>query len=213
MPDGLVERADGTVVCWWGEGHADYAAYHDTEWGVPVASDVGLFERMCLEGFQSGLSWLTVLRKRANFRAAFAGFDPAAVARFGDADVARLLGDAGIIRHRGKIEATIANAAAALAMIERHGSLAAVFRGFEPPAAARPANLDRAVLTALARTPESTALSTALRAAGWRFVGPTTCYALMQAAGIVNDHLDGCFRRPEVERLRELERPREQARD
>ena len=199
---GLAERPDGTRVCWWGEGHADYAAYHDTEWGVPITTNAGLFERMCLEGFQSGLSWLTVLRKRENFRAAFAKFNLKKVAAFDEADIERLLDDAGIIRHRGKIEATIANAAAALAMMKEHGSLAAVFWQFEPTPAERPAVVDHATMSAMAQTPQSQAMSKTLKAAGWRFVGPTTCYALMQATGIVNDHLEGCFRRVEVEQLR-----------
>ncbi len=189
-------------MCWWGEGHDDYAHYHDTEWGVPITSDAGLYERMCLEGFQSGLSWLTVLRKRENFRSAFKQFDLEKVAKYGEADVERLLADAGIIRHRGKINATIANAQSALAMVKEHGNLASVFWGFEPSPQSRPKIIDHATLSAMPQTPESKAMSKALKAAGWRFVGPTTCYALMQAVGIVNDHLQGCFRRPEIERLR-----------
>ncbi len=175
---------------------------------MPVTDDVRLYEKMCLEGFQSGLSWLTILRKRENFRAAFCGFDFEAVARFGDADVDRLLGDAGIVRHRGKIEATINNARAALDTIEAHGSLAVFFWSFEPDPADRPAVIDYEALTSMPTTPESTALSKALRKLGWRFVGPTTCYALMQASGIVNDHIEGCHRRPLVEVARtELTRP------
>ncbi len=202
LPDGLRPRADGSLACWWGEGHDDYEAYHDTEWGMPVTDDVGLYEKMCLEGFQSGLSWLTILRKRENFRAAFSGFDFEAVARFGDADVERLLGDAGIVRHRGKIEATINNARAALDTIAAHGSLTAFFWSFELDSADRPAVVDYEALTSMPTTPESTALSKALRKLGWRFVGPTTCYALMQASGIVNDHIEGCHRRPIVEAAR-----------
>ncbi|WP_419842936.1 DNA-3-methyladenine glycosylase I [Candidatus Poriferisodalis sp.] len=202
VPCGLRRRADGTLACSWGEGHDDYAAYHDTEWGLPVTDDVALYERMCLEGFQAGLSWLTILRKRENFRSAFRGFDIETVARFGQADVERLLADAGIVRHRGKIEATINNAAAALETIAAHGSLAAFFWSFEPTPAARPAIVDDESLAAMPTTPESTALSQALRRLGWRFVGPTTCYALMQAAGIVNDHLQGCWRRPAIEAAR-----------
>ncbi len=201
-PTGLRRRDDGTLACWWGEGHDDYSAYHDTEWGVPVTDDVRLYEKMCLEGFQSGLSWLTILRKRENFRAAFCGFDFEAVAGFGDADIERLLGDAGIVRHPGKIEATINNARVALDMIESHGSLAAFFWSFEPVPADRPAAIDHSTLTAMATTPESTSLSKALRKLGWRFVGPTTCYALMQASGIVNDHLEGCHRRRAIEAAR-----------
>lgn len=208
-PSGLRARADGTFACWWGEGHDDYEAYHDTEWGVPVVHDVRLYEKMCLEGFQSGLSWLTILRKRENFRAAFNGFDFEAVARFGTNDVERLLSDAGIVRHRGKIEATINNARAALDTIEAHGSLAAFFWSFEPGPEDRPAVVDHEALTSMPSTPHSTALSKSLRKLGWRFVGPTTCYALMQASGIVNDHLEGCHRRPVVEAARTgLERPR-----
>ncbi len=202
LPKGLAERPDGVRVCGWGEGHADYAHYHDTEWGVPITSDVGLLERMCLEGFQSGLSWLTVLRKRENFRSAFKGFDLDKVAAFGESDIERLLGDAGIIRHRGKIEATIANARGALEMVTEHGSLAKVFWGFEPDPKSRPKKVDHAALMAMTQSPESQAMSKVLKVGGWKFVGPTTCYALMQAVGIVNDHLEGCFRRDEVERLR-----------
>ena len=202
VPTGLHLRHNGSLACWWGEGHDDYEAYHDTEWGMPVADDVRLYEKMCLEGFQSGLSWLTILRKRENFRAAFSGFDFEAVARFGDADVERLLGDAGIVRHRGKIEATINNARAALDTIEAHGSLAAFFWSFEPDPADRPVVVDYEALTSMPTTPESTALSKALRKLGWRFVGPTTCYALMQASGIVNDHIEGCHRRPVIEAAR-----------
>lgn len=200
--DGLLSRPDGRRACWWGEGHDDYAAYHDTEWGVPTTDDRWLFEKMCLEGFQSGLSWLTILRKRENFRAAFAHFDIDTVADFGAADVERLLDDAGIIRHRGKIEATINNAAAARRTIETHGSLATFFWSFEPDPSARPDPVDRAALTAMSTTPASTAMSKGLKQLGWRFVGPTTCYALMQAAGIVNDHLEGCHRRSAVEEAR-----------
>jgi len=202
VPEGLRRRADGSLACWWGEGHDDYEAYHDTEWGMPVVDDVRLYEKMCLEGFQSGLSWLTILRKRENFRAAFAGFDFEAVARFGADDVERLLGDAGIVRHRGKIEATINNGRAALDTIEAHGSLAAFFWSFEPGPEDRPAVVDYESLISMPLTPHSTALSKALRKLGWRFVGPTTCYALMQASGIVNDHLEGCHRRPVIEAAR-----------
>jgi DNA-3-methyladenine glycosylase I len=208
VASGLRQRGDGTLACWWGEGHADYEAYHDTEWGVPVTDDVRLYEKMCLEGFQSGLSWLTILRKRENFRAAFGGFDFEAVAGFGEADVKRLLGDAGIVRHRGKIEATINNARAALDTIDAHGSLAAFFWSFEPQPGDRPAVIDRGTLTSMTMTPASTVLSKALRDLGWRFVGPITCYALMQASGIVNDHLEGCHRRPAIEAARDsLTRP------
>ncbi|WP_419945309.1 DNA-3-methyladenine glycosylase I [Candidatus Poriferisodalis sp.] len=208
LPEGLRQRADGSLACWWGEGHDDYEAYHDAEWGMPVTDDVRLYEKMCLEGFQSGLSWLTILRKRESFRAAFGGFDFETVARFGADDVERLLSDTGIVRHRGKIEATISNARAALDTIEAHGSLAAFFWSFEPGPEDRPTVIDYKALVSMPMTPESAALCKALRKLGWRFVGPTTCYALMQASGIVNDHLEGCHRRSAVEAARSaLRRP------
>lgn len=179
--------------CFWAaEAAPDYVAYHDTEWGFPVADDRRLFEKLALEGFQSGLSWLTILRKREGFRRAFAGFDPEAVARFGPRDVERLLGDASIVRHRGKIEATINNAARAMELIAEHGSLAAFVWRFEPSPADRPSRIDEATLRTMATSPGSVALSKELKRRGWRFVGPTTMYAFMQAMGLVNDHEDGC---------------------
>lgn len=178
--------------CPWCAGHDDYAAYHDAEWGFPVSDEHRLFEKLCLEGFQSGLSWLTILRKRPAFRAAFAAFDPARVARFGERDVARLLGDAGIVRHRGKIEATIGNARAVLALHEAGTTLGALAWSFEPPATERPRARTWGALKAIASTPSSHAFSKALKARGFRFVGPTTMYAFMQAMGLVNDHVDGC---------------------
>ena len=199
---GLIRGEDGRLRCWWHGGAADYLAYHDAEWGRPVGEDRRLFEKICLEGFQAGLSWLTILRKRETFRAAFAGFDFEAVARFGEADVARLLQDAGIVRHRGKIEACINNAKRAVALAEERGSLAAYFWGYEPASASRPARCDYETLSRLATTPESTALSKDLKTRGWRFVGPTTVYAFMQAMGLVNDHLEGCYCRAEVEAAR-----------
>jgi DNA-3-methyladenine glycosylase I len=189
----LVTGEDGRTRCPWGGSHADYLAYHDHEWGRPVADDHRLFEKICLEGFQSGLSWLTILRKREAFRAAFAGFDPQAVAAFGEADVARLLGDAGIVRHRGKIEATLTNARAVRAVIAEHGSLAAFVWGFEPPVE------ERGTTPIPSQTPTSVRLSRALKGYGFRFVGPTTCYAFMQAMGLVDDHLEGCWVRANVE--------------
>jgi DNA-3-methyladenine glycosylase I len=208
MTDGLIEHDDGTLSCWWAGSDGDYRRYHDTEWGRPVTDDHRLFEKLCLEGFQAGLSWLTILRKRENFRRAFAGFDPAVVAGFGEAEVQALLGDPGIIRHRGKIEATINNAGRALELIEEVGSLAAHVWGFEPGAADRPAVVDHAALSALPHTPASHALSKDLKRRGWRFVGPTTVYAFMQAMGLVNDHLEGCAVREEVEAERAaLRRP------
>ncbi|MDG1989412.1 MAG: DNA-3-methyladenine glycosylase I [Acidimicrobiales bacterium] len=184
---GAVTGADGVTRCPWPGDHADYHTYHDDEWGRPVVDDVRLFEKACLEGFQAGLSWLTILRKRDNFRAAFAGFNPAVVAHFTDVDVARCLGDAGIVRHRGKIESTINNAARALEIIDQFGSLAAYIWIFEPDSPVRATQDDIPATTA-----ESTALSHDLKHRGWSFVGPTTIYALMQAMGMVNDHLPGC---------------------
>ena len=199
MTEGLVEGEDGIVRCSWGASTADYQAYHDAEWGFPVADDRRLFEKLCLEGFQSGLSWLTILRKRENFRAAFAGFDFEQVARFGKKDVERLLGDAGIIRHRGKIEAAINNAGRAVELVEQEGSLAAYVWRFEPDSASRPKRLTWATLRELAQTAESRALAKDLKRRGWRFVGPTTVYAFMQAMGLVNDHLHGCATRAAAE--------------
>ncbi len=198
--EGLTEGADGRRRCWWPGEAPDYLAYHDDEWGRPVLDDHRLFEKLCLEGFQSGLSWLTILRKREGFRRAFRGFDFAEVARFGPRDVERLLQDASIVRHRGKIEASIHNAARALEVVEDQGSLAAFFWSFEPPPDERPSRVDRASIDAT--TPASTRLAKALKRRGFRFVGPTTAYAFMQAMGMVNDHLDGCFARDEVERAR-----------
>jgi DNA-3-methyladenine glycosylase I len=205
----LVNCPDGHDRCSWGVAPPEYLAYHDDEWGRPVADDRRLFEKLCLEGFQAGLSWLTILRKRDAFRRAFAGFDPVQVARFGQRQVTRLLADAGIVRHRGKIEAAIANAQASLALAEAEGSLASFIWRFEPAPATRPSRATARVLRALTSTPESTALSKALRARGFRFVGPTTAYAFMQAMGLVNDHLEGCVARAEVERARAaFRRPR-----
>ncbi|HEX7310438.1 MAG TPA: DNA-3-methyladenine glycosylase I [Gaiellaceae bacterium] len=182
------------VVRCWESSDPAYNDYHDKEWGRPVRDERGLLERLCLEGFQSGLSWLTILRKRENFRAAFLGFDPEAVARFGERDVKRLLGDAGIVRHRGKIEAAIANARATLELRESGTSLQELvweYRRDEPP----PPEWE-------AQTPESVELSKRLRKTGFRFVGPTTVYSTMQACGIVNDHRADCWVRDAVERER-----------
>lgn len=197
--DGLAAAADGRRRCWWCGGDDLYRAYHDREWGRPVGSDIRLFEKICLEGFQSGLSWLTILRKRENFRAAFDGFDFRRVAGYGAADIERLLGDPGIVRHRGKIEATIANAARAIELVEEAGSLAAWFWRYETPPEDRPVRLDRKTLAGLGQTDMSRALSRDLKKRGWKFVGPTTCYAFMQAMGLVNDHLEGCAFREAVE--------------
>ena len=182
----------------WPTNDPLYIAYHDDEWGRPVRDDRLLLERLCLEGFQSGLSWITILRKRPRFREVFRGFEPAAVAAFGDDDVRRLLGDAGIIRHRGKIEATIANARATLALQEAGETLTGLLWSFAPAAAARPP-VAHELSDLPASTPQSTALARELKRRGFRFVGPTTAYALMQATGIVNDHVAGCFVRDAVE--------------
>lgn len=200
--NGLVEGEDGRLRCPWHDGKDDYQAYHDDEWGMPVDDDHRLFEKICLEGFQSGLSWLTILRKRDNFRAAFADFDFEKVARFDEGDVERLVQDAGIIRHRGKINSTINNAKRAIEMAEAEGSLGAWFWRFEPPESERPDRLDWDTLRTLGKTETSTSMSKQLKKMGWSFVGPTTCYAFMQAMGMVNDHIEGCFARPLVEDAR-----------
>jgi DNA-3-methyladenine glycosylase I len=202
VPPGLVRGDDGHLRCVWGASTPDYAVYHDREWGFPVTDDLRLFEKICLEGFQSGLSWLTILRKREAFRGAFRGFDFAEVARFGARDVKRLLGDASIVRHRGKIESTIQNASRALALVEEFGSLSAYFWRFEPDPGSRPRRITRATLRKMTASPESHALSKDLKKRGFTFVGPTTVYAFMQAMGLVNDHLDGCHVRDAVERAR-----------
>jgi DNA-3-methyladenine glycosylase I len=199
--EGIVRGEDGVARCWWA-GTPDYAHYHDHEWGFPVTEDRRLFEKICLEGFQSGLSWLTILRKRDNFRKAFANFEIATVARFTGRDVQRLLKDAGIVRHRGKIESTINNARRAEAVIEEFGSLAQYVWQFEPVKKSRPTTFTKAVLATMATTPESVALSRDLKKRGWTFVGPTTVYAFMQAMGLVNDHLSGCAARRRAEAAR-----------
>jgi DNA-3-methyladenine glycosylase I len=188
--------SDGVVRC-WETADAAYNAYHDDEWGRPVRDERGLLERLCLEGFQSGLSWLTILRKRENFRAAFAGFDPETVARYGARDVERLLADAGIVRHRGKIEAAIANARATLALRETGTPLDELVWSFRSDESAPRTDADWR-----SQTPASVELSKRLRRAGFRFVGPTTVYAAMQACGVVNDHLVGCHARSAVQRER-----------
>ena len=183
---GAVPGPDGKLRCPWGVSAPEYLAYHDEEWGRPLRGDVPVFERLCLEGFQSGLSWLTILRKRENFRAAFAGFDLGQVAAFGDADVARLMADAGIVRNRAKINATIVNARAALALPEGLSDLVWKYEG-------EPAGAPRTLADLPSATPASKALSKELRQHGFTFTGPVTAYATMQACGIVNDHLAGCF--------------------
>ena len=198
--DGIITGEDGVNRCFWAGPDPLYRRYHDEEWGRPVADDTRLFEKLCLEGFQSGLAWITILRKRENFRAAFAGFDIPTVAAFTDADVDRLVGDAGIVRHRGKIVSTINNARRALDLQAEAGSLAAFIWRFEPDPASRPAVFTKKDIQS--KTAESTALSKELRKRGWSFVGPTTVHAFMQAMGLVNDHLTGCDVRDAAEKDR-----------
>ncbi len=186
QPGGVVPGPDGKLRCPWGVSAPEYLAYHDEEWGRPLRGDIPIFERLCLEGFQSGLSWLTILRKRENFRAAFAGFDLAAVAAFDDADVARLLADAGIVRNRAKINATIGNARAALDLPDGLSALVWKYAG-------EPAVAPRTLADLPAATQASKALSKELRGHRFTFTGPVTAYATMQACGIVNDHLADCF--------------------
>ena len=194
LAPGLKRDDDGTVRCWWGASHDDYFDYHDHEWGLPVDDDHRLFEKICLEGFQSGLSWLTVLRKRDRFREVFHDFDYERIAKMNKRDVNRLVKDAGIIRHRGKIESVLNNARRAIEMAEEHGSLGSFFWSFEPPAKERPRKMTKNALMKLAKTDASTRLSKSLKKQGWSFVGPTTCYAFMQASGMVDDHVVGCHR-------------------
>ena len=175
----------GVARCWWGEEPEIYRLYHDQEWGRATTNDTRLFEKICLEGFQAGLSWLTILRKRDNFRAGFAGFDPTEVVRFNEKDVTRLLSDAGMVRHEGKIRSTINNSARALDIIDEVGSLASYFWSWAEPEQPAPSEIP-------ATTSVSTALSKDLKRRGWSFVGPTTVYAFMQAMGLANDHLAGC---------------------
>lgn len=179
---------DGVARCWWAGSDPLYTAYHDTEWGFPVHNDTRLFEKLCLEGFQAGLAWITILRKRENFRAAFSGFDIETVAGFGTDDVERLLADAGIVRHRGKIESTINNAARALELIEECGSISEYVWQYAEPSSPAPKSPDQIP----AKTDVSTVFSKDLKKRGWSFVGPTTAYAFMQAMGLVNDHLAAC---------------------
>jgi DNA-3-methyladenine glycosylase I len=199
---GLVVDSKGRARCGWCGSLPEYVAYHDREWGLPVVDDQRLFEKICLEGFQSGLSWLTILKKRDNFRAAFDGFDFEKVARYQPRRVTRLMGDAGIVRHRGKIESTINNAGRAVELVSQFGSLAEYFWRFEPSPAERPRKLTYTALSQLAKTPRSVELSRDLKRRGWTFVGPTTVYAFMQAMGLVNDHAAGCIVRARVAKAR-----------
>jgi DNA-3-methyladenine glycosylase I len=197
LADGLQRGADGTVRCWWCGTADDYVKYHDREWAVPVTDDVRLYEKLSLEGFQAGLSWITVLRKRDRFREVFEGFEPERVARFGARDVNRLLKDAGIIRHRGKIEAVINNARAFLELQAKDGSIAKFVWRYAPES--RPPRRKGDIQPVSA---ESAALSKELKRRGWKFVGPTTVHAFFQAMGLVNDHIVGCERREFVEQKR-----------
>lgn len=190
MHEGLREGEDGRVRCWWPGADPDYVRYHDEDWGTPMHGDQELFELLCLEGFQAGLSWITILRKRPAFRAAFDGFDPEVVAAYGDDDIARLMADAGIVRNRLKVDATITNARATVGLRDS-GGLEDFIRRFAPEQQPAPEHTGQMVST----SPESVALSKALKKAGFAFVGPTTMYALMEATGLVNDHLVGCHRR------------------
>jgi len=205
MSEWVRTGTDGIDRCWWAGDDGDYLEYHDTEWGRPTVDDTKLFAKICLEGFQSGLSWLTILRKRDNFRAAFAGFDMVTVAGFDEADVERLLGDAGIVRHRRKIESTINNARQAMKTADEFGSLAAYFWSWEPESEEGDRTADFPIP---ATTPTSTRLAKDLKRRGWSFVGPTTAYAFMQAMGLVNDHQPGCSQHQVCQQLRlDLVRP------
>ena len=197
-PAGIVVGEDGLARCWWADSTPEYRAYHDTEWGFPVADDRRLFEKLCLEGFQAGLSWLTILRKREAFREVFANFEVAEVSRFGDDKVAELMQEARIVRNRAKIEATINNAQRVIELVEREGSLAHFLWGYEGDRPIKaPTRADLPVTT-----PESKALAKEFKRRGWRFLGPTTVYAFMEAMGLVNDHIDGCHCRPAVDAAR-----------
>jgi len=204
MSEWLQQSADGKSRCWWPGDDAQYINYHDTEWGHPVTNDTRLFEKICLEGFQAGLSWLIILRKRENFRNAFAQFDMDVVARFSEKDINRLLADAGIVRHRGKIEATINNAGRALDLIESGITLQEHFWSFAPDVpfgrdgeSSHPSGISSV-------SPSAIALSKDLKKRGWKFVGPTTVYSFMQSMGLVNDHLDGCLSQEQCESERRL---------
>lgn len=208
---GIEVGDDGVPRCWWGAGDPLYRRYHDSEWGRPVSNDRRLFEKLSLEGFMSGLSWLTILRKRENFRAAFAQFDPAAVARFSSADQRRLLNDQGIVRNGAKIAAVINNARLCRKLQDEFGSFAAYAWSFEPPPRSR--RLDQAALAEVKFSPEAAAMSKDLRNRGWAFVGPTTVFSFMQAMGLVNDHLAGCQAGGEVDAIRQaFKRPRPKTR-
>lgn len=199
---GVITGEDGVARCWWCQGDSLYQSYHDREWGRPLADDNLLFEKICLEGFMSGLSWLTILRKRENFRTAFKSFDIEAVARFNSRSVDRLLSDAGIVRHRGKIESTINNARRCSELIDEFGSLSSYSWSFEPDARSQEHILDWPTLVEFGVAEEATRMSKDLKRRGWSFVGPTTVYSFMEAVGLVNDHVSGCEFRGQVEEER-----------
>jgi DNA-3-methyladenine glycosylase I len=192
MTEGLIKGQDGLHRCWWCGDDPQYMHYHDTEWGRVTREDIPLFEKICLEGFQAGLSWITILRKRENFRRAFADFDFRKVAEFDEDDIKRCMADTGIVRNELKVRATINNARKTIELIEEFGSLYAYFQQFKPAEDARPVHCNYASLSKLAQTPESQALAKDLKKRGFKFLGPTTMYAHMQAMGIVNDHVEGC---------------------
>jgi DNA-3-methyladenine glycosylase I len=200
MTAGIEVGEDGRPRCWWGAGDQLYRDYHDNEWGRPSGDDTRLFEKLCLEGFMAGLSWLTILRKRDSFRSAFANFEPSRVALFTQADEERLMGDTGIVRNRAKIAAVVNNARRCGELVRETGSLAAYVWTFAPPP--RPSMIEHAELVQVKFSPEAAALSKDLRRRGWNFVGPTTVYSFMEAMGLINDHISGCFVGEEVERLR-----------
>ncbi len=202
MEKGLKTDEQGVTRCWWPGDHEDYTKYHDEEWGNPVNDNFRLFEKICLEGFQSGLSWLTILRKRENFRTAFLNFNFYKIAEFGEKEKEQLVQNAGIIRHRGKIASTINNARKAIEMVEEFGSLSKYFWQYEPGPNERPTNFTYETLMKITTSPASVRLSKDLKKRGWSFVGPTTAYAFMQAMGMVNDHLEGCHSRAQIEEKR-----------
>ena len=204
IDDGLLTDTFEITRCAWCGEDTEYQRYHDTEWGVPIVNDQILFQKICLEGFQAGLSWLTVLRKRDNFMKEFDKFDFKKVSQYGDKDISRCLVNPGIIRHRGKIESTINNAKKAIELVNEFGSLASFFWSFEPSMKNTPEKLTYAVASQITMSTESIALSKALKKRGWTFVGPTICYSFMQAMGIVNDHVLGCSRRDDIETLRDV---------
>lgn len=202
IPKGFVRGEDGNCRCRFGNQSDVYQLYHDCEWGVPEDDDIKLFEKICLSGFQGGLSWLTILKKREHFRAAFDGFDFSIVSKYTAKDVSRLMTNRNIVRHRRKIESTINNAIRAVELKKECGSLAAFFWGFEPPKKSRTIKFDADTLLKIKTTAESEAMSRALKDRGWTFIGPITTYAFMQAKGIVNDHVEGCDFRGKCEHLR-----------